>query len=620
MKKAAIWIALTCLIVISLVLASCNSATTTTNTQTTTNTSTNTQTTTNTTSTTSKMSSTTTAPPTSATTSTGNWWDSTNKPQYGGEIVLRIATNIATFDPYYGYGMNIECLWMERLFMPNWTTNPAEFNFKTQWFPFNYMTGQLAESWEFTDPSTFVFHIRQGVHWQDISPANGREFTADDVVFSYSRQMIIAGSKGSPTSDPKKFSSVVSMTATEKYTVVFKFTTTNPEIISELLLIGTNDQLITNPDAVKLWGDVNDWRRAIGTGPFILRDFVSGSSATLVKNLNYWGYDERYPQNQLPYAERVKVLIIPDNATVMAAMRTGKIDAVDGISLDDAQIIRKTNPELLFFTYPSSNSSSLDPRNDKAPFTDIRVRKAMQLALDLSTIANSYYGGTADPRPLESCSYSLTGWTWPYEQWPQDLKDEYAYNPTAAKKLLADAGYPTGFKTNVVADASGDLNLLQVVKSYFAAVGIDMEIRPMDRASWTQFVGTSKKHDQMSYRNGALLAHSFEPTMQFTFRSGNSGNYPAVSDPAYDALYSQFLAAPTSDAMKQIMIATNEYVVRQHFVISLLEKTNFSFAQPWLNGYSGQVSTITGGSSGPVWGSFITRFWIDQNLKKSLGH
>ena len=63
---------------------------------------------------------------------------------------------------------------------------------------------------------------------------------------------------------------------------------------------------IENPDAVKQWGNLNDWHHAIGTGPFILTDFVAGSSVTLVKNPNYWGYDERYPQNQLPYVDKLK--------------------------------------------------------------------------------------------------------------------------------------------------------------------------------------------------------------------------------------------------------------------------------------------------------------------------
>jgi peptide/nickel transport system substrate-binding protein len=70
----------------------------------------------------------------------------------------------------------------------------------------------------------------------------------------------------------------------------------------------------------------------------------------------------------------------------------------------------------------------------------------------------------------------MKGWGFPYEEWPQE---EYIYNPTMAKQLLAEAGYPDGFNTNVVANATGDMDLLLLVKTYFVAVGINMEIRKM---------------------------------------------------------------------------------------------------------------------------------------------
>ena len=119
-----------------------------------------------------------------------------------------------------------------------------------------------------------------------------------------------------------------------------------------------------------------------------------------------------------------------------------------------------------------------------APFNDIRVREAMQMAIDLPTIAKTYYGGTARPCPSTLTSNYMTGWGFPYSQWPQDLKDQYAYNPTAAKQLLAAAGYPNGFNTDVVVDAAADMDLLQIVKSYFAAIGVNMDIR-----RWTPPLG-----------------------------------------------------------------------------------------------------------------------------------
>ncbi len=131
---------------------------------------------------------------------------------------------------------------------------------------------------------------------------------------------------------------------------------------------------IENPEAVQQWGNLNDWHHAIGTGPFILTDYVAGSSATLVKNKDYWGHDERYPQNQLPYIDKMNVLIIPDDATALAGMRTGKIDVIYQASIQAAQSMKTTNPEIIQVSLPVLNAITIDPRFDKAPFNDIRVR------------------------------------------------------------------------------------------------------------------------------------------------------------------------------------------------------------------------------------------------------
>jgi len=110
----------------------------------------------------------------------------------------------------------------------------------------------------------------------------------------------------------------------------------------------------------------------------------------------------------------------------------------------------------------------------------------------------------------------MKGWAWPFEQWPQDLKDEYTYNPTISKKLLAEAGYPNGFKTNIVADVAADLELLKIVKLYLSRVGIDMEIRPMESAALVAFIQTEQKHDQMAARAGGSLGTGHEPLRQLT--------------------------------------------------------------------------------------------------------
>jgi len=514
---------------------------------------------------------------------------------------------------------------MEKIWSDDWTMNPVVYNYSTTWRPPAYIVGRLASSWEFSDPATIVFHIRQGVYWQNIAPANGRELTADDIVFHFDREYGLGG--GFTTPSPyvplgPNFKDLVSLTATDKWTVVFKWKTPNPESIMETLTSGGTETNIECPDVVKQYGNTNDWHHAIGTGPFILQDFVSGSSATMVKNPNYWGYDERYPQNQLPYVDTLKVLIIPDTATALSAIRTGKMDIIDQMSLSDALNMKKSNPEILQLSTPIRSTWSITPRNDVKPFNDIKVREAMQMAIDLPTIAATYYGGTSSPYPSSLTSMYETGWGLPYDQWPQNLKDQYAYNPTAAKQLLADAGYPNGFNTNCVADNSGDVDLLQIVKSYWAAVGINMAITAMDPTSWNTFVRVQRKFDQMAMRSNGALGQTYEPMTQLVqYRTGYANNYYGISDPVFDAFYTQALASTSIDAIQTIVKNANLYVAQQHFLISLLQPSSFAFCQPWLKGFNYQSMSIQGNGTGPNHlGFYAARYWIDQNLKKSMGH
>jgi peptide/nickel transport system substrate-binding protein len=209
----------------------------------------------------------------------------------------------------------------------------------------------------------------------------------------------------------------VSVTAVDKYTVIFKWKIPNREFILETMVTNHNPTAaIIAREAVEKWGDVSDWHHAIGTGPFILEDFVPGIGATLVKNPDYWGRDERYPQNKLPYVDKLKVWIITDEAEALEAMRTGKLDAMDSISYKKAQEIKKTNPEILQIPMPTG--ASIDPRHDVKPFNDIRVRKAMQMAINLPAISKTLYSDAADPSPSSFSSNAMSMST--IRHWPRN--------------------------------------------------------------------------------------------------------------------------------------------------------------------------------------------------------
>lgn len=529
---------------------------------------------------------------------------------------MRTTSNITNFDPYFASQLaNIMGGYMETLFEPDWTLNPTTFDYKLTILDPSFIKGKLASTWEFSDPSTFVVHLRQGIHWQNIAPVNGREFTSADVVFHYGRLYGIGAgfTKASPYVSTTTMTSVA---ATDKYTVIFKFSVANAA--QNLITIQgvSSTQCIEASDAVAQWGDLLDWHHAVGTGPFILSDVVSSGSATFVKNPSYWGYDERYPQNKLPYIDTLKILVISDNTTALAAVRTGKIDIMDAVATNSAQLVQKSNPNILQIPVPANSCLTIDPRNDVAPFKDIRVREAMQMAIDLPSLAANYYKGLVDPSPSSLTSINQNGGGFPFSVWPKDLKDTYTFNPTAAKKLLADAGYPNGFSTDIVADAANDLDLLQIVKSNFADIGINMEIRTMDTSSWTSFVMTNHKQDALAQRTTGTLGQTQTAVAQLNrFRTGVTYNYILVSDPTIDGFYASGLAETDPVKLNQILENANEYIARQHLTISLLTVNSWSLCQPWVKGYNAQAQS-TGPT--PVNLSFYeARFWVDQSIKNA---
>ena len=539
-------------------------------------------------------------------------------------MVLQMTSSLSGWDVADSPGTtNITAAYLEKTIGDDWTLNPSVYNYMTNWRPPDYVKGNLMESYEFTDPTTYVMHLRQGVYWQNLPPANGREFTADDVVFHYDR--LLGLGDGFTKSNPiygipsTSWINCLSVTDPDQFTVIMKWKNPNPEQILESVQGLGDENAIECPDAVKQWGNLDDWHHAIGTGPFILTDYVSGSSATLIKNPNYWAVDERYPQNKLPYIDKLVFLIVPDPSTSLSALRTGKLDALNLQSAATANTLKLTNPQIVQIPTPQSTTNAIVPRNDKTPFNDIRVREALQMAINLPELASSYYNGTCSPNPSSLTGSALTGWGFPYDQWPQDLKDQYAFNVAGAKALLTAAGYPNGFDTDIVVSTASDLNVVQIVKSYFAAINVNMTIRTMDNASFISYVRVGHKHDALAEQQGGdPLGLTYEPFRQIAkFVTGGGSNWAVVSDPKIDAWITAAGACTTVDQVKAIVKDENEYIAQQHFAISLLTPTLYAFCQPWLKGYSGQAFSITGEVGAPLACYFYaSRFWIDQSLKK----
>ena len=359
-----------------------------------------------------------------------------------------------------------------------------------------------------------------------------------------------------------------------------------------------------------------DWRNLVGTGPYEATEWVGASSETYTKNPDYWGFDEKYPENRLPYADEIRVLIMPEVATMLSAMRTGKVDRGYTLrTIDQVEGLERTNPELEIWRIYGRADYMFGMDNINPPFDDIRVRKAMQMALNLEEINSAYFGDYADMIPQGLLNRLMTEVVFQFEEWPEDVKKVFDYDPEGAEALLDEAGYPRGADGTRFTVEFMHLNRYSVtwpelVGSYWKKIGVDIEIEVLPINPW---VARSRAKDfQIKNLSGAAKWH---PMPYLSGQLTEAGFYGSVNaDPDYDAMSEAAGAATTTEEQNRIYRQMNQHVIENFYAIWAGNAPTYQVTQPWLKGYNGE-NWMGNGQRLPV----IARLWIDQDLKKEMG-
>lgn len=232
-------------------------------------------------------------------------------------------------------------------------------------------------------------------------------------------------------------------------------------------------------------------------------------------------------------------------------------------------------------------ANGIQLRCDLEPFSDIRVRTAMQMAMNLPEIAKGYYKGI-DWKPWGTAGTEVHAINNPFDTWPKELQEEYTYNPEKAKKLLAEAGYPNGFKTSCLSASVMDLQLLQIMQSYLKDINIDMAIDVRDFPT-TRALTSSNKYETQFFPMG--MAEN-KPVIRIVgnLYSGYTNNFPRLADPEYDKMYDQWLAATSWEEVNRLGKAIDMQVIKGHYRVTLMPFYNYIACQPWLGGFNGEAA------------------------------
>ena len=528
-------------------------------------------------------------------------------PQYGGQLTLALQAGVSVWGmAQQGAPQEALSPVYERLGGADWSRGPAgtnEYSYLYRYTPGEYRIGLLAESWEQPEPYTFVFHLREGIHWQNKPPVNGRELTADDVVFTMQKWLEFNRSETKVYRDD-----VTSVEALDKYTVQFKVREGSYANFGSFGWAWIYIAPVETPQVYEL--DFNDWRSICGTGPFVIKDFVLDSSLLYERNPGYWGYDEVNPENRLPYVDRIKAIVIPDRTTILSALRTGKIDKMSNVFPEEAHSLMKTNPELKYVSCIDAQAyPGVSWRMNEGPFADIRVRKAMSMAIDRKAIIRDYLAGEGAEVSWPQCA----GWgesvATPVEKMPPEIREIYEYNPEKARQLLAEAGYADGFQTHLISfDAL--MERLQILQAYWKDIGVDVELRPMESgALWGTLF--SRRHQAMfaaGWGQGdpvGVLAY---------FTTGHYYNLSDTSDAYYDESFYTIMETADDAERDRLCKELDLYYKSQVFAVAFPSQVDYTFWQPWLKSYHGEQSLGTYYGQGQVW----ARIWIDQDLKMEM--
>ncbi len=366
----------------------------------------------------------------------------------------------------------------------------------------------LATSWEYKDPSTIVFKLRQGVKYHD-----GTAFKAADVKFNLER---VLNTKRARMKGYIKM--IKSVRVIDNATVEIKTQYPYAPFLANLAIPVAS---MASPAAIKKYGK-KFRRNPVGTGPFIFKKWVPSEYMQFEANPNYWG--------GRPKIDQLEFRVIPEASTRVLQLRAGQVQLA--MYLPPAQMADvKNDPKLDMIKAPLFRVIFIGLSSLHKPFDNPLVRQAMNYAVDTRTIVEKVMLGVGKPirGPFGPA-------VWGYD--PEFEKMGYHYNPQKARELLKQAGYPNGFETEFwhpTGKYTADKIAAEAFQAQLAKVGIRAKLRT---GSWGLVAPTIRKGKAPMYFYGwGVISGDPDVAMFFKYHSsmhGRQGNYTRYKNAKVD--------------------------------------------------------------------------------------
>ena len=498
------------------------------------------------------------------------------EPVYGGNLNCYHDSDIdAYFDPAIGDTV-IWNLFLEGLWSYDTTSG---FGANSDNVPSSSLKGQLAESWTWDEATAqLTVTLRDDIFFQQLDAQydyyGGRKLVASDVKWTYDRLCGLGSGYDTPMETESNWagnlSMLVSVEAPDDRTVVFTLNSGDEVTLENFMIqfvkIG-GPEWDTLSDAQK-----TDYHYACGTGPYMISEFEAGQRVVLTKNENYYAYDERHPENKLPYLDSITFQYIADSTNVVTQFTSGKLDWFGGrrgnlINDSEAAQIAASGAAYYTIDVASAQPEYLAMKSNTEPFSDIRVRQALQLAINMQEVHAAYLGLEGDVQLSGLWNPASTTWS-TVDSWDQELLDSFSYNPEKAKQLLADAGYANGFEFTVVMCGDNDYDLWILAQEYWAAIGVTVKFETVDNFMEAKTIGTDANDTRVTASTGAGAVNSITAAINQTVDGGWASSLWNM-DETYTGMIRGMQTAKTLDEQTQLALQADQYYADQHWTVNL---------------------------------------------------
>jgi peptide/nickel transport system substrate-binding protein len=361
----------------------------------------------------------------------------------------------------------------------------------------------LAERWSLSaDGRSWIFRLRRDSRFQ-----NGRPVDGADVAFSLERLM--DPDAASPRA--KDYATIQTITISNTYTVTVR--TKTPDDTLPLRLAADWAAIVPEEAADRLS------ERPLGSGAFELAEWARGSYVALRRIAP--------ASDASPGPDEIVFRVIPDDAARVAALKAGEVDIALRIPPSLA-VEMKGSPDLTLVQTPANQVKVVSFNEARAPFNDVRVRRALCAAVDRTTLVQSVWQGTAVPVGSE-LSPAMPAYV--------DLTSQYAYNPAQARALLQEAGVTTGLSVTITIPPDDEYRrIAEAVASQWAAIGVQATVQPLD---WTVFLNQVYFGREFSVTVMTHIGRLDATQALARYVTGSQGDYMSYSSPAYDQLAQQ---------------------------------------------------------------------------------